>query len=178
RDFLGKSACLRLARPHGEERFVNGVISRIEQTSVSKGPARYRFHLVPRFELLANIQQSRIFQSLSIPDVVKKVLKEGNVEHRLDLRESYSPEEYCVQYRESNRDFVERLLEDEGIFFYFEHTSDKHIMVLVDSPKACPKISRSGPLPIRFSEGQIPDEEHVFSFSRKRRVVPTTAALK
>lgn len=99
------------------------------------------------------------------------------VEQKLDLRESYSTPEYCAQYRESNRDFVQHLVENEGIFFYLEHTSDKHVMVRW----TCPRHARrfQGPADCRFdSRRQVAEEEHVFSFIRTRRDVPNTFAFK
>src|SRR5262249_12323278 len=98
-----------------------------------------RMEVVPTFWFLTLTSDCRVFQHLNAVDIVQQVLKGID----LDVRCKKSPpkREYCVQYRETNFDFVSRLLEEEGIFYFFEHTASKHTMVLSDdasSAKACP----------------------------------------
>lgn len=85
------------------------------------GRPEYRVRIGPVLGKLRHVRRSRIFQNLSVPNIVAKVLAAGNVEHRLALSGNYPKREHCVQYRESDLDFVLRLLESEGIFFFFEH---------------------------------------------------------
>ena len=79
----------------------------------------------------------RIFQAKTVPEIVKAVLSESGVTDVRDaLTGTYAAREYCVQYRESHLDFISRLMEEEGIFYFFEHTKDKHTLVLADASSA------------------------------------------
>ena len=84
----------------------------------------------------------RIFQNKTVPDIIQKVFADrGYTDYDFRLTGSYDPREYCVQYRETDFNFVSRLMEDEGIFYFFEQTEDKHQLVLADAKSAitpCP----------------------------------------
>ncbi len=169
---LAESGLLTVRRPDGTEKLVNGVVEEAALVGVQAGRPRYRLRLVPRLALLANSQNSRIFQSLSVPEIAKAVLDEEKVDVSLSLSASYAKREYCVQYQESNLDFVSRLLEQEGIFYFFTHTSDGHVMKLVDAPSAFQDVE--GEAQVQFREptraGQVVDEEHVFAFAQRASV--------
>ena len=132
----------------GNNRYINGIISSFTQ---SRGGGEgggdawftyYRTTMVPWFWVLTKTADSRIFQNLTAIEIVEKVFRDqGFSDYRLDLQSNYDKREFCVQYRETAHNFVSRLLEEEGIFYYFEHETGKHIMVLGDSPiahKPCP----------------------------------------
>ena len=77
----------------------------------------------------------RIFQQLSVPEIVEQVFRRlGYDDFELRLVGTYPKRDYCVQYRETHLDFVSRLLEDEGIYYFFEHTRERHVLVLADAP--------------------------------------------
>ena len=102
---------------------------------------RYGILLVPKLWKLRHVRRSRIFQDLTVPEIVVSVVREHDVECEPRLSGDYQPREYCVQYRESDFSFVSRLMEEEGIFYFFEHTADKHTLVLANAPTAhqpCP----------------------------------------
>ena len=93
----------------------------------------YRLVLRPTFFFLSKTMDNRIFQQMSVPDIVSSVLDEAGVSnYRMDLTGSYPVREYCVQYGESNLDFVQRLLEHEGMFYFFEYEDGAHTMVICD----------------------------------------------
>lgn len=105
--------------------------------SVGEGPrdhtfASYRMEVVPQFWLLSKRAQSRIFQQLTVPEILKRVLEGLDIAH--DLRGDYRPRDYCVQYRETDFNFASRLMEEEGIFYYFRHSAAGHTMVVTDVP--------------------------------------------
>lgn len=121
----------------GFERYFNGIVCEAEQTGVEKikdlSYAKYRVKLVPKPWLLGNVIDCRIFKDLSTVDIVKKVLQEvGYTDLEISLSASYPAREYCVQYRESGLNFINRLMQQEGIYYYFKHTSSTHTMVLAD----------------------------------------------
>lgn len=121
----------------GYKRYFHGMVCEAEQTSVEQVQnlvyARYRVHLVPRPWLLGGMTDCRIFKDQSVTDIVKKVLSEaGYTDVELNLSGSYAKREYCVQYREDGLNFINRLLQQEGIYYYFTHRDNKHTMVLAD----------------------------------------------
>lgn len=178
-DLLGKQAVLSVRDPEGAERFVHGWVEEVADLGLHHGRPEYRIRIGPALRKLRHVRRSRIFQNLTIPDIVAKVLKAGNVEHRLSLSGSYAKREYCVQYRESDLDFVLRLLESEGIFFFFEHGTDSHVMVLGDAASAREPIAGESTLLFRAETGQAPTVgEHVTRVARTHRLLPGKVALR
>ncbi len=138
---IGENVTVSLGEDESTARFFNGIISRFSQDTgagESQGGhtlARYSATLVPWFWLLTKTTNSRIFQEMSVPDIVEEIFTEkGFNDFRMDLDGTYEPKEYCVQYAETDFNFVSRLLEQEGIFYFFEHGNGEHIMVMGDSP--------------------------------------------
>jgi type VI secretion system secreted protein VgrG len=138
---LGQPATVRLNAPGCPRRFVNGILVSLEEGHTVPGPLggvtfyRYRAELAPRLWLLGQRKQSRVFQSVSAPDIVLPILKE---EWQIDVQSlltgTYPARDYCVQYRETDLAFVRRLMEEEGICFYFRHEESRHTLVLADGP--------------------------------------------
>ncbi|MEP6491153.1 MAG: type VI secretion system tip protein TssI/VgrG [bacterium] len=118
---------------HEGERYFHGVVRRFSQGSRSDGFVSYRAEVVPSIWFLSLATDCRIFQQKSVPDIVKKVLDDKGIkDYRFSLNGTYNPRDYCVQYRETDLDFISRLLQEEGIFYFFEHTSAKHTIVFAD----------------------------------------------
>jgi len=130
---VGKSATIGVLLTDGSTRYVNGVVSRFVQAGADQRFATYHAELVPWLwmcDLTANCQ---IFQNKSTPDIVKQVFSDlGFTDFKDSLTGTYDPREYCVQYNETAFAFVSRLMEDEGIYYYFEHADGKHTLVLAD----------------------------------------------
>jgi type VI secretion system secreted protein VgrG len=121
----------------GGTRFFHGIVKRFVQLGKADGLVSYRAEVVPKTWLLSLATDCRIFQNKSVPDIVKQILGDAGItDFRLNLTGQYSPREYCVQYRETQLDFISRLMEEEGIFYFFEHAKDKHTLVLADAPSA------------------------------------------
>ncbi len=137
-DLLRKPVTVTVQLVLGGERYFNGWVRRFVQLGRNADQiALYRAEIVPAFWFLSASSNCRIFQKKSVPDIVKAIFAERSLtDYRLSLTGSYAPREYCVQYRETDMDFVSRLLEEEGIYYFFEHTDGKHTMVLADSPSA------------------------------------------
>ncbi|HEX4231264.1 MAG TPA: type VI secretion system tip protein TssI/VgrG [Bryobacteraceae bacterium] len=98
--------------------------------------------IVPWFAFLNYGANCRIFQDKDVTQIIKEVVSEHGYSSflRLELAKNYTTRDYCVQYRETDLDFLSRLMESEGIYYYFEHTKGKHVMVLADSPSQCPPM--------------------------------------
>jgi type VI secretion system secreted protein VgrG len=111
-----------------------------EEESGGKGKGRgardlivYEGILVPKLWFLSLKSDCRIFQNMSVPDIVEKVLKEAGItDYEFRTQGTYTAREYCVQYRETSLNFISRLLEFEGIFYFFEHTDAKHMLIFAD----------------------------------------------
>jgi type VI secretion system secreted protein VgrG len=116
-----------------------------EQAAVSN-PARelavYEGILVPKLWFLSLDSDCKIFQGMSVPDIVAKVLDDAGVsDYQFHTYGTYPVRDYCVQYRESSLNFISRLLEEEGIFYFFAHKETKHTIIFADKNTvggACP----------------------------------------
>jgi type VI secretion system secreted protein VgrG len=134
---VGSSATVSLQLQNGKTRFFNGFISRFSQTGEMGNFARYRAELVPWLWFLTRTSDCRIFQKKKVPDIIEEVFKaHGFRDYKLRLTGKHPEWEYCVQYRETDFNFVSRLMEQEGISYFFEHANGVHTMILADAPTA------------------------------------------
>jgi type VI secretion system secreted protein VgrG len=175
----GADALVTLRRPDGVERYVHGIVWTIELTGVEQSAPRYRARIAPKLARLGHVRRSRVFQSKSVPEIVKQVLDDAGVANRDALQGDHPVREYCLQYRESDLEFVSRLLEEEGIFYWFEHGSDAHTLVLADAGGGCVEVAGDPVLPFLFPHpGDTPEEEHVYRIAHALRARPGKVALK
>jgi len=167
-DMIGQnvSFSVRLADPD-KARYFNGYVSRFAQLPGQHRLAHYEAEVVPWLWFLTRAADCRIFQNKSVPDIVEKVFKDlGFTDFEFQLRGTYDPWEYCVQYRESTFNFVSRLLEQEGIFYFFKHENGKHTLILGDAPSVhqpCPEQSRVA-LEVTTGPGALREEDVVYSW--------------
>jgi type VI secretion system secreted protein VgrG len=148
KDIIGKNVTVSIVLANGETRYFNGIISRFSQGrggGESGGSPRFSCYtatMVPWLWLLSKTANSRIFQGLSVPEIVERIFSEKNFsDYKFLLHGNYDKREYCVQYRETDFNFISRLLEEEGIYYFFEHEQGKHTLILADTPeehKPCP----------------------------------------
>jgi len=139
KDIIGENVTISITLADGSKRFFNGLISRFSQEHGSSDTkdklqsSYYSATMVPWLWLLTRTSNSRIFQNLSVPDIVEKVFSDkGFTHYKFNLNASYDPREYTVQYRETDFNFISRLLEEEGIYYFFEHEDGKHTLVIAD----------------------------------------------
>ena len=139
---VGKTASIKMILQDGGKKYINGIIASFSQGGASNVFAYYTATLVPWFWMLTRTTDCRIFQNMTAPDIIQKLFQEhGFPDFRNRLQGSFKTREYCVQYRETAFNFISRLMEEEGIFYFFEHTQDKHTLVMANSPgefKPCP----------------------------------------
>src|SRR5271165_1227723 len=138
---VGKNVTLHLEIADGVRHW-NGFISHFSQGTRDERFASYRAEMVPWTWFLTRTADCRIFQNKTAPDIIQKIFTDlGFQDYQLQLHNSYRIRDYCVQYRETDFNFVSRLMEEEGIYYYFEHEPGKHTMVLADdatSHQPCP----------------------------------------
>jgi type VI secretion system secreted protein VgrG len=141
-DIVGQPVTMTLHAPDKPKRFVNGIVSRFEFAERRDRFYHFRAEIVPWLWKLTLKTNCRIFQKKSVIDVIKKVFTDSGFQDFKDsTKKSYQPRDYCVQYRESDFAFVSRLMEEEGIFYFFQHENGKHTLVMADSHDAnapCP----------------------------------------
>jgi type VI secretion system secreted protein VgrG len=139
---LRKPLWVTLELPDGSTRVIHGVARRFIQLDRTDVLTNYRIEMVPWLWFLSLVHDCRIFQEKTVPEILEAVFKgAGMTDFKNQCIGSYAKRDYCVQYRESDLDFVSRLMEEEGIFYFFEHTKSKHTLVLADAAsavKACP----------------------------------------
>lgn len=135
KDVLGTNMTVRLQLPYQQGvRYFNGLVTRFSYEG-TRGPrfGVYRAELSPWLWFLTRTSDCRIFQNKTVPDIIKEIFREqGLTDFKDALNGSYRQWEYCVQYRETDCNFVSRLMEQEGMYYYFTHEEGKHILVLAD----------------------------------------------
>jgi len=179
-DFVGKAAVLTIEGVD-EPRFVHGFIRHAEYVGESRNYLLHELVLVPQVWRLNNRHDCRIFQELRTQDIIQQVLVEAGVptdRFRFELGGAYSPRNYCVQYRESDMDFISRLLEEDGIFYFFEHHPDKHVLVMADQAGAHKSIPGNPVLWFNPPGGFVNDREHVDAFRFGQSVRPGRVSLR
>lgn len=170
---IGKPAELLITSPWlgTEIRRFCGVVNQIEQLGRGHGYQHYRVSVVPRVWRLTQHVNCRIFQETDVKTIIETLLDEHSLKLDTDFKISLNqtPVErlYCVQYRESDWDFISRLLEEEGIYYFFKHDeSDKDVVVFGQDPSLHPAIQGAdATVPYFAREDALPDRESVQDFS-------------
>ncbi|HEX8637085.1 MAG TPA: type VI secretion system tip protein TssI/VgrG, partial [Pyrinomonadaceae bacterium] len=140
---IGKTVSISITQDDGGERLLTGMVNDFTVAGRNRRFTSYYATIVPHVWLLTRKIQSRIFQNETVPEILRKVFL--GFEVKFQLQASYKPRNYCVQYRESDFAFASRLMEEEGIYYYFDHSGGMDKMILRDdfkSPEDCPSKSQ------------------------------------
>jgi len=141
-NIIGKSVTISLKQPDDSYRYINGIISRFVQQATEEQFTAYTAEMVPKLWLLTRDSDCRGFVNKSIPDIIEAVFNDlGFNDFENKLQNSYPTRDYVAQYRESSFNFVSRLMEQYGIFYFFKHQEGRHTLVLADSStshESCP----------------------------------------
>ncbi|MBP9752996.1 MAG: type VI secretion system tip protein VgrG [Proteobacteria bacterium] len=137
---------------HDNKRYFSGIVARFEQLHTAPAQknttpiAFYQIKLMPKLWLLTHTKDFRIFQNKSVQEIIKTLLNEAEITDfsYKTKKGTTAKREYCVQYNESNFEFIARLCEEEGIFFHFEHESSLHKLIFSDSTMIATKIGGKG----------------------------------
>ncbi len=179
-DIIGKPALLTIESDE-QDRYFHGIVSDFSQTGTKGRRLLYRVQVVPAVALLALEQDCRIFQNLTVDAIVSQVLKDAGIaadSFEFRLQGNYPQRDYCVQYRETDLDFISRLLEAEGIFYFFEHSTDRHAIVFGDSTVCVKPVSGRDEVVFNPDSGLVAEEEAVGEFERTRRLHTGKYALQ
>ena len=180
RKLLGQNLTVSLALRDGGQRHVNGYVTRLWQSGHRGRHNAYQATVRPWLWFLSRRVNCRVFQELSVPEIVAEVFEDYPIASfdRSKLFREYRKWTYCVQYRETDLSFVSRLLEHEGIYYYFEHRADSHKMVLMDSASAHDSSPDCPALPYLGIDAQVPpDLDYVATWSSAQSVRPGKVML-
>jgi type VI secretion system secreted protein VgrG len=171
---LGQRVSAKLHLSDSDERYFSGVVSRVSQGSRDQTFTSYSMEVVPQFWLLTRHRGSRIFQYLSVPEILHQVLTGLDVDYK--VQGTFEPREYCIQYRESDFEFASRLMEEEGIYYYFTHTASGHRMVVANTPQSHEDCNPDTAIYEEVSGGTRP-ERRVYSWLKTQALRSGKATL-
>jgi type VI secretion system secreted protein VgrG len=173
-DLLGKAVGVTLVDAEGNKRFVHGHVVRFSHCVKNGRLNTFLVEVRPWTWFLTRTANCRIFQAKSVPDIVKKVCNDHAAVAKLqfNLMRSYRKWDYCVQYRETDFQFITRLLEHEGIYWWVKHEQDKHTLVLMDASSAHNPIAHDAKLPYLEDDIAQPrhNEPHIASWASEEEI--------
>jgi type VI secretion system secreted protein VgrG len=180
-NLLGQHASVRVQYGTQPARMLDGIVCEFQSIGSSGRYVTYRAVLRPWLWLLSRNRECRVFQQKTTLDIVREVFQRAEFSDlELQLMNELTPREYCVQYRESDLAFVSRLLEDEGIYYFFRHELGRHVLVLADSMGAHSSVANYETL--HFKRSKIEDTQKVdasvYSWISTKRVLAGKVDLR
>lgn len=177
-DFVGGDMGFSIKGSDGKRQLFYGTCITAEYKGSPTGDGHYFAEISPWIWFLTRARNNFVFQNLSTVEIVQEVLGSHDFKGDLELGsvKSGRKREYCVQYNETDLDFIKRLLEEDGIYFYFSYTSDAVKMVLSDSPNTHPAIEVDDKLPFRGDEAEQ-QLDHIWSWESEENVVSGKVTL-
>ncbi|MFM9971955.1 MAG: type VI secretion system Vgr family protein [Burkholderiales bacterium] len=173
---MGHNVTVKLELPEKKTRFYNGYVTRFAQMGTMGRYYAYHATVRPWLWFLTRRRNCRIFQDMTVPEIIKKVFDDHKAVADVDdapLSERYSKWNYCVQYRETDFDFVSRLMEQEGIYYYFKHAEKRHTLVIADSFSAHNTTEGYEKIPfIPAGSSTLPKQEHITDWTLEREIQP------
>jgi len=175
---VGQNVSIRLNLGNSGIRYFNGYVSHFTQLTSSGELARYRASIVPWFWFLTRVADCRIFQDKTVPEIIEQIFRDrGFTDFENGLSSKYRTWEYCVQYRETDFNFISRLMEQEGIYYFFKHENGKHSLVLADSASAHEPYPEFEQLEYHPAEKGTSTEECISDWVVETHLQPCSYAL-
>ncbi len=177
---LGSSATLAVTLPDNSKRYFNGIIVRAAYAGMTRGSNTYHVELRPWIWLLSQTQDNRIFQNQTMWNIMTSVFRTAGFTDFTDKRQSGTGDqqlEYCVQYGETTLDFVTRLMEKYGLYYFFTHTDGHHALALADDPNSHASIGQA--LPYRAQETDMRRvADHVWAWGSELHLQPGAVTFR
>jgi type VI secretion system secreted protein VgrG len=166
---IGRNVKVVITSEDGKTRPIHGMVAHFRAGSlVGRNLRQYSAHVVPWLWYLQHSTDCRIFQNLNAPDIVEQVFKTfGFTDYQLSVaRDDYPKLEFCVQYRETALNFVSRLMEEAGIFYFFRHENDRHVLVIADRNVSFSELPdpQLNYMPSTTRSGLVTRWEHTYAF--------------
>ncbi|WP_447922565.1 type VI secretion system Vgr family protein [Achromobacter aegrifaciens] len=176
KSLLGKPLTLEIETGSSEPRYLGGHVTRCALVGRENNTSRYTIYRAtvrPWLWYLTQTSDNKIFQNKSVPDVIREVLKDYDYPVEFKLVDSYRNWEYCVQYQETDYAFISRLMEHEGIYFWFKHDKGKHTLVLTDDLTQHEPVAGYEQIPYYGPDRiAIPREDHVYKWEVAEQITP------
>ncbi len=177
--WLGASCTLTMTLPDNSSRYFNGIIARAVYDGLLGGAYHYRLELRPWIWLLSRVQDCFIFQNKTVFDIIGAIFTNNGFTNTSDKRQNTAGSEtleFCVQYNETSLDFVTRLMEKYGIYYYFTHTASDHTLVFCDDPNSHTALTNA--IPFSFQQTQYTTvEDHIWQWTADQRLQPGAATF-
>jgi type VI secretion system secreted protein VgrG len=176
---VGKDVTVKLELPNDETRYFHGFVTRFVQSGTHGRYYVYHAMVYPWLWFLTRTANCRIFQEKTVPDILKAVFESHAASDvKFELTANYRTWEYCVQYRETDFNFVSRLMEQEGIYYYFKHAEGRATMVLTDSYSGHDALKDYGQIPFIHAERSMrTDQERITDWQLTREIQPGAYVL-
>jgi type VI secretion system secreted protein VgrG len=165
---VGQSVTVEMKQVDDTKRYFNGIVKRFSQGARDENFLHFRAQIVPKFWLLTKKVRSRVFQHLTVPDILKQVLTGFDVNY--EITGTYYQRDYCVQYRESDFDFASRLMEEEGIYYFFKHSDGNHQMMVSDNTSKHPAVPGQSTVIYEEATGDVRPEMRVSSWTKTQEI--------
>src|SRR6266481_7911066 len=172
KDILGDHLSVELDIADSEHRYFDGIVASFAYVGLTEFHASYRITLRPWLWLLTRHIQCKIFQGKTVPDIIKDVFRAAKFDDFEDKlrRSDYVSLDYCVQYRESDFAFVSRLMEDEGMYYFFKHSASGHQLVVANTPQSHPELPGSSKIIYESVAGGQRDEDRIQTWEKFQEV--------
>ncbi len=174
-EILAKNVTVKLELPQNKVRYFNGYVTRFSQSGVHGRYHLYHATVRPWLWFLTRTADCRIFQNMAVPDIIQQVFDDHPqlADIKKELTGTYRTYEYCVQYRETDFNFVSRLMEQEGIYYFFKHEEGRHTLVLADSYTAHAPFEHYTELPfIPHEQTTRIEQESITQWNFTREIQP------
>ena len=173
-DILGKNVTIKLVQPDDSVRYFNGIVGRISQGGMLGRYYKYSATVRSWLWLLTRTTDCKIFQDMTVPDIIKKVFGDHKAaDFAFELTGSYRKWSYCVQYRETDFNFISRLMEEEGMHYYTRHSEGHNTVVIIDSTSKHSPVPKYETIPFIAPEQVYrPEFERVDIWDISREIQP------
>lgn len=175
--FVDKKVLLQVVHNDVVVQKVHGIVRKFSKGDTGHHHTFYSIIVVPALERLSLRQNSRIFQNQTVPEILSLLLQEMNItDYSFSLKNTCAKREFCVQYRESDLQFLHRLTAEEGIVYSFVHEESRHILYFTDDSESLPKISDA--IPYNVLSGGTTDVPYISQISEHRQSESNSTALQ
>ncbi|MDD1784380.1 type VI secretion system tip protein VgrG, partial [Enterovibrio sp. ZSDZ35] len=176
-DTMDRNVCLRLWQDGEIQQRIHGIVRQFTVGDTGFHHTFYTVEIVPALARLSLRQNSRIFQHKTVPEIISILLQEMGIDdYAFSISGNPEPREYCVQYRESDLAFVERLAAEEGMFYAFYHNENSHTVLFTDEVQTLPVMP--SPLLYNVNPGGLSTTPFVRRWQNITQVKPSSAQLK
>jgi len=173
---VGQPVMVSVTLKNDEKRYFHGLVKSLARGARGFSSTSYRMEVVPWLWLFSQRTQSRIFQQMTVPDILKKVLEGQDTD--FEISGEFEPRDYCVQYRETDFAFASRLMEEEGVYYFFRHREDGHTMVLANTPQSHEELPFDHKLCFDEERGGVESlDEIVYAWEKQQILKPGKVTL-